>query len=166
MQRYHTIFLFFLSTRALSCFVFLSLVCAARFLTYPNAMGGGSVPSPQPPLQLFANFLCKNRSARSPQTVAWEVRKTHFYQHSARSTPSIPGESRIGSSNKVIWPAFRARNAHDPRRGWHRKLPKHNFTSIPHGHHARSLQRVAWEVPKTAILSAYRARDAHDPCRP
>ena len=66
---YATISLFFLSTYTFVMFclsISISLVCASRFLIYPNAMGGRRCALPPNPPPAFLNIIFFHASIQPP----------------------------------------------------------------------------------------------------
>ena len=106
--------------------------------------------------------LPKARTAlQHKQRAATQNRTAALRLHNAKLLRTGANQNALGaapqSTENATWPAFRALDTHDLRRGL-----KRNFTSIPGDQHARSPQKVALRNPKNATLPAFRALDTHD----
>ena len=130
--------------------------------------------------------ISRTRHARSPQRVARVPGESHSRLHFAHSTRTISAEGCAGTRQMALWPAFRALDTHDLRRGLRGHPANRTLACISRTRHARSPQRVARAPSKShsrlhfahstrtisaegcahsrqiALSPAFRALDTHD----
>ena len=91
--------------------------------------------------------------------------KSHSRLHFAHSTRTISAENCAGTGHIALWPAFRALDAHDPRRGLRGPHQTHSRMHFAHSTRTISAEGYSARTAPIALACISRTRRARSPQR-